>query len=39
MGGVIDITRPDTSTCFALGAEQSASAPGHVKMVLQTNAA
>jgi photosystem II stability/assembly factor-like uncharacterized protein len=38
VGGVLDVSCPDSSTCFALGAEQSASAPGHTKVVLLTNA-
>jgi photosystem II stability/assembly factor-like uncharacterized protein len=37
VGGLIDITCPDTSTCFALGVEQTGSAPGHGKAVLLTN--
>ncbi len=38
VGGLLDVTCPDTSTCFALGAEQDASAPGHMEVVLLTNA-
>jgi len=37
VGGVIDVSCPNTSTCFALGAEQNGSAPGHIKVVLLTN--
>lgn len=37
VGGVIDVTCPDTSTCFALGVEQTGSAPGAAQVVLLTN--
>jgi photosystem II stability/assembly factor-like uncharacterized protein len=38
VGGVIDVTCPDTSTCFALGVEQTGSAPSQSEVVLLTNA-
>jgi photosystem II stability/assembly factor-like uncharacterized protein len=39
VGGVIDVTCPDTTTCFALGVEQTGSAPSDSEVVLLTNAA
>jgi photosystem II stability/assembly factor-like uncharacterized protein len=38
VGGVIDVACPDTSTCFALGVEQTGSAPSGSEAVLLTNA-
>lgn len=38
VGGVADITCPDTTTCFALGIKQTGSAPSDFKVVLLTNA-
>jgi photosystem II stability/assembly factor-like uncharacterized protein len=38
VGGVIDVTCPDTSACFALGVEQTGSAPSDSEVVLLTNA-
>ncbi|HXW32483.1 MAG TPA: hypothetical protein VEJ21_05260 [Acidimicrobiales bacterium] len=38
VGGVIDVTCPGTSTCFALGVEQTGSAPSQSEVVLLTNA-
>jgi photosystem II stability/assembly factor-like uncharacterized protein len=38
VGGVIDVTCPDTTTCFALGVEQTGSAPSDSEVVLLTNA-
>jgi photosystem II stability/assembly factor-like uncharacterized protein len=38
VGGVIDVTCPDTTTCFALGVEQTGHAPSQSKVVLLTNA-
>jgi photosystem II stability/assembly factor-like uncharacterized protein len=38
VGGVIDVACPDTSTCFALGIEQTGTAPGNSEVVLLTNA-
>ena len=37
VGGVIDVTCPGTTTCFALGAEQTGSAPSDSEVVLLTN--
>jgi len=38
VGGVGDVACPDTSTCFALGVEQTGSAPSDSEVVLLTNA-
>jgi len=38
VGGVADVTCPDTTTCFALGIAQTGSARGDFKVVLLTNA-
>jgi photosystem II stability/assembly factor-like uncharacterized protein len=38
VGGVIDVACPDTSTCFALGVEQTGPAPSDSEVVLLTNA-
>jgi photosystem II stability/assembly factor-like uncharacterized protein len=38
VGGVADVTCPDTTTCFALGIKQTGSAPSDFKVVLLTNA-
>jgi photosystem II stability/assembly factor-like uncharacterized protein len=38
VGGVIDVTCPDTTTCFALGVRQTGSAPSDSEVVLLTNA-
>ena len=38
VGGVIDVSCPDTSTCFALGVKQTGSAPSDSEVVLLTNA-
>ena len=38
VGGVIDVTCPSTSTCYALGVEQTGPAPGDSEIVLLTNA-
>jgi photosystem II stability/assembly factor-like uncharacterized protein len=38
VGGVIDVTCPDTTTCFALGVEQTGPAPSDSEVVLLTNA-
>lgn len=38
VGGVIDVTCPDTTTCFALGVKQTGSAPSDSEVVLLTNA-
>jgi photosystem II stability/assembly factor-like uncharacterized protein len=38
VGGVIDVSCPDASTCFALGVEQTGSAPSDSEVVLLTNA-
>jgi photosystem II stability/assembly factor-like uncharacterized protein len=38
VGGVIDVTCPATTTCFALGVEQTGSAPSDSEVVLLTNA-
>jgi photosystem II stability/assembly factor-like uncharacterized protein len=38
VGGVIDVSCPDTTTCFALGVEQTGSAPSDSEVVLLTNA-
>jgi photosystem II stability/assembly factor-like uncharacterized protein len=37
VGGVIDVTCPDTTTCFALGVEQTGPAPSDSEIVLLTN--
>jgi photosystem II stability/assembly factor-like uncharacterized protein len=38
VGGVADVTCPDTTTCFALGIKQVGSAPNDFTVVLLTNA-
>ncbi len=38
VGGVIDVTCPTTTTCFALGVEQTGSAPSDSEVMLLTNA-
>ncbi|HTX81338.1 MAG TPA: hypothetical protein VME44_04130 [Streptosporangiaceae bacterium] len=38
VGGVADVTCPDTTTCFALGIEQTGSARSDFKVVLLSNA-
>jgi len=38
VGGVIDVTCPDSTTCFALGVEQTGPAPSNSEIVLLTNA-
>jgi photosystem II stability/assembly factor-like uncharacterized protein len=38
VGGVADVTCPDTTTCFALGIKQTGSASSDFKVVLLTNA-
>ncbi len=38
VGGVIDVTCPGTSTCFALGVEQTSATPSSSGVVLLTNA-
>jgi photosystem II stability/assembly factor-like uncharacterized protein len=38
VGGVIDVTCPDTTACFALGVRQTGSAPSDSEVVLLTNA-
>jgi photosystem II stability/assembly factor-like uncharacterized protein len=38
VGGVIDVTCPAATTCFALGVEQTGSAPSDSEVMLLTNA-
>jgi photosystem II stability/assembly factor-like uncharacterized protein len=37
VGGVIDVTCPDSTTCFALGVQQTGPAPSDSQVVLLTN--